>query len=171
MRDPPIETEQLRIRPFTTADVAKLVALFRDRAVAQYVGDGSALSEADASLWVRRSRANIDRYGYGTGAVVERASGEMVGWAGFARPEDAPEEIIYGFDRERWGRGYGHEVVAAMLALADGFLRMEEVRATVDSANAVSIRLLTKHGFVLTQRGYRGEPGTDLYVRRSSARR
>ncbi|WP_198152612.1 GNAT family N-acetyltransferase [Tsuneonella dongtanensis] len=159
-----LETERLSIRPFEPADEPLLVALFQDPMVARFVGDGSPLSPEDAALWVRRSRENLATFGYGTGAVVERASGELVGWAGFARPGDGSEEIIYGLAARHWGKGYGSEIVDALVAFAAA-QGVAPVRATVDRANAGSIAILEKRGFRLAATDYGGEDGCCLFVR------
>jgi len=157
-----ILTERLIIRPFEAADVEPLVRLFADPLVHRFVGDGLPLPIDQAELWVERSRENLDRHGYGTGAVVERATGAMIGWAGFARPGDRSEEIIYGLAQDRWGRGHGREILDALLAVAEA-RGIAPVRATVDPANHASIRLLERAGFRLIERAHRGDVDSDLY--------
>lgn len=158
-----IVTGRLNIRRFVRSDAEALVGLFEEPRVHRFVGDGVALSIDDARLWVERSRENIDRFGYGTGAVVERGSSTLIGWAGFARPGDGSEEIVYGLAPERWGRGYGSEIVAALLRFAEE-RGIAPVRATVDPNNCASIRLLDRAGFRLVEKHYRGQGHTNLYV-------
>lgn len=164
-----LETGRLIVRPFEKADAPALVALFSDERVARFVGEGEALAPDDAALWVERSNANLRQFGYGTGAVIERASAGLIGWAGFARPPGDFEEIIFGLDVAHWRRGYGRELVAALLDYADHHLRADTVRATVDPANDASIRLLTGHGFVLAEQNYRGAGDCALYIRTGRA--
>jgi RimJ/RimL family protein N-acetyltransferase len=162
-----LETPRLLVRPFRVADVARLVALFADPAVAQFVGDGQPLSEEDASLWVSRSTENLARHGYGTGAVIRRKDHAMIGWAGFARPQEGPEQVIYGLDAAHWRQGYGKEILKALIDFADE-RGHASVWATVDPANTASIRLLDQEGFVLVERGHQGDPDSDLYQRRAA---
>ena len=56
------------------------------------------------ALWIERSRANVARHDSGTGALVDPATGKLVGWAGIGRPEGDPPEIIYGFAGTQWRR-------------------------------------------------------------------
>ncbi|MDP5278940.1 GNAT family N-acetyltransferase [Sphingomonas sp. DG1-23] len=151
-----LATARLRVRPFAMDDRDALVALFADPRVARHVDDGQPLAAADAQLWIVRSRANLARHGYGTGAVVERASGTLIGWAGFARPEGGEQEIIYGLAADRWGRGYGRELLDALLRFAEA-RGIDPVKATVDPANATSIHLLRSSSFERA----RGNPGED----------
>lgn len=164
IRQGTLETARLIVRPFIASDAPRLVEIFADPNVARYVGDGQPLSPTDADRWVINSAANLARFGYGTGAVVEKDSGQVIGWAGFARPDDGQEEIIYGFARPFWNKGYGRELLSALVAFA-AERGIDPLRATVDPENLISIRLLTAHGFSRVISGYGGDPDTDLYVR------
>lgn len=155
-------TPRLAVRPFSHSDVPELVKLFADSEVRRFVGDGEPLDPETASTWVTRSAENLERFGYGTGAVVERASASVIGWAGFARPEYGGEEIIYGFARQYWRKGFGGELVRALVRFAEE-QGMSEVRATVDPDNAGSIALLVGEGFRLSERAHKGDPHSDLY--------
>lgn len=158
-----LETPRLRVRPFEPDDAEQLVALFADPRVARFVGDGLPLSPDQAQAWVRTSAANLERFGYGTGAVVDKAGGPLIGWAGLARPPQDAEEIIYGLEAARWGQGYGRELLEALVRFAAD-RGLEPVRATVDRLNAASVHLLVSNGFRRAIRDY-GEAGTDLYLR------
>lgn len=140
-------SERLLVRPFEPDDAAALVALFADPQVARWVDTGQPLPRAEAELWIERSRENLARHGYGTGAVIERATGALIGWAGFARPEDGPEQIIYGLAQAHWRRGLGRELVAALVAYARDVVGKDRVVATVHPANMVSARILADAGF------------------------
>ncbi|MEP5938866.1 MAG: GNAT family N-acetyltransferase [Erythrobacter sp.] len=159
-----LETARLLIRPFETGDIPDLIALFADPKVAQYVGDGGPLPEDEAILWVRKSRENLAHHGYGTGAIVKREGGPLIGWAGFARPETGGEEIIYGLAAEHWRQGFGTEILLGLLKFADT-KGIAPVLATVDPDNHVSSQLLLKHGFEFVEHNHGGDPDSDLYRR------
>lgn len=161
MPDAVLRTARLTFRPFAPEDLDDLARIVADPEVMRFVGEGVTLDRATAALWIARSRDNVARYGYGTGAVVETATNRMVGWAGFARPEGEPEEVVYGFARAAWGRGYATEILAGLVAYAFGELRMTEIRATVDPDNAVSRRVLARAGFHAMESG---EPDVVLMV-------
>lgn len=160
-----IQTARLTIRPFEIEDAPILVAIFADSLVSQFVGDGQALSSENADLWVANSRANLERYGYGTGAVIARANGQLIGWAGFARPQDGPEQLIYGLSAAQWRQGFGGEILQVLVDFADR-RGIDPLFATVDPLNSVSIYLLTQHDFQLTEQAYGGGADTDLYQRK-----
>jgi len=158
------ETLRLRFRRFEPDDLNELARISADPEISRFVGDGEPLSRADTRQWIENSRGNVERFGYGTGAVVLRDDGRLIGWAGFARPPGEPEELIYGLDRPWWGQRYGTELVDGLCAWALGTLGLTEVRATVNPANTASIALLTRRGFRLADDCYHGEPETHLYV-------
>lgn len=156
-------TERLTFRPFHPDDRDSLVHVQSDPLLCQYVGDGSLLSPEIADLWIKTSRENVRRFGYGTGAVTLNQTGELIGWAGFSRPEGQAEEIIYGFARKYWRQGFGSEILAALISYAKEQTELTVLNASVDSQNAASRALLTKHRFKLTHRDYLGDVGCDLY--------
>lgn len=157
-------TERLLFRLFEPADAAELERISADELTRRYVGDGSVLSREQCEQWIRNSRDNVSRHGYGTGAVVLRESGALIGWAGMARPGDGTEEVIYGLDRDYWGRGLGTELLGGLVAWARDTLSLPELRATVAMQNDASIRMLRKFGFALRDGCHDGDPETHLYV-------
>ncbi len=84
-------------------------------------------------------------------------------WAGIARPEDGPEELIYGLEFSAWGKGLGTELLVGLLRWAGESLGKEELRATVYPANKASVAMLLKQGFVLADDCYLGDANSWLY--------
>jgi RimJ/RimL family protein N-acetyltransferase len=89
--------------------------------------------------------------GWGSWTVVRRADGLVVGTLGFFGPPAAaadgvPEtEVGYGLVAEARGVGIATEALLALLAEVDR--RAVRLRASVDPANAASLRVLAKAGF------------------------
>ena len=164
LRDAPLETARLLVRRLRPDDIDWMVALFADPEVARFVDDGAAMSRANAGLWVTRSNENIDLYGYGTGAVIAKAGGAAIGWAGVARPGDGSEEIIYGLARSHWGRGLAGEIVDALVDIVSA-RGVRAIRATVARDNRASVALLVRRGFRVAERDHGDDAGVDLYVR------
>ena len=98
---------------------------------------------------IERYIAMHERLGYAYWAVVERATGELVGEGGLkpVGDEGSELEIGYAFRASSWHRGYATEVALAVLGEAFGALRLERVVATVHAANAGSRHVLAKLGF------------------------
>ena len=159
------ETERLIFRRFELEDLDGLAEITADEEVNRYVGNGPITRERTRE-WIEKSRHNITQFGYGTGAVIEKETGNLIGWAGIGRPADdnGLEEVVYGFDRPYWRRGLGSELLAGLIAWSRDSLGLDELRATAYPQNAVSIKLLRRQGFVLVDDCYKGDPDTQLYI-------
>ncbi len=152
-------------RPFFPEDVDALAVIVGDAETVRFVDDGQPLSWEGSELWIQKSRENVQRFGWGTGAVVELATGRLIGWGGFARPEGQPEEIIYGFAAECHGKGLGTELVQGLVAYAVETLGLPEIRATLHPDNARSARILERAGFVRSESAM---PSSHLWMLRVS---
>lgn len=140
------QTPRLLLRPFTLDDELALVGLFADAQVMRF-GDGSQASEW-TQAWLRRALANYEQHGYGPWAVVEKGSGDLIGYCGlFDYPDinGRPEvEIGYRLARAYWGRGYATEAVCAARDYAFGALGLTRLIALIDPANVASIHVAEK---------------------------
>lgn len=154
-----LETPRLVIRQFTPDDAPSLYELDSDPAVVRYVG-GRSCSDVEAY----RDRISTIYAGYygryaslGVWAVIERVSGEFLGWvclrpahdyryaaeAQFAADE---AELGYRLRQSAWGRGYATE--ASQAVIARGW-DTEPIAAVVSSAlrdNRASWRVMEKCG-------------------------
>ena len=151
-------------RKFETSDLNRLAEISAEKEGSKYVGDGEPLTREITELWIARSKLNVDKFQYGTGAIVERETGELIGWAGFSRPEGQPEEIIYGLTQSRWGLGLGSELLKALIAYAQHELGHRTIRATVDPRNTASIKMLVRQKFELIDNCYQGDPESHLFI-------
>jgi [ribosomal protein S5]-alanine N-acetyltransferase len=111
---------------------------------------GYLVSDDVSPAWLERLRASRDadpwQHGFG---VVERASGLVVGAAGFKGPPDdlGVVEIAYGVVPSREGRGYATEAAGALVQFASADARVRRIIAhTLPERNA-STKVLTKCGF------------------------
>lgn len=159
-----LETERLILREWTLDDAPALFEICRDAEVMLYIGTGKPYTTLDeAEKFLRWAVAYQKENGFCRWAVVEKASGKIVGSCGFAYPHETPEiELGYLFDRAVWGKGFATE--AARAALSYGFekLGFREIIAITDLENTASQRVLEKIGFA--QRGVEKIDGEDNLV-------
>lgn len=162
------ETDRVICRPFEAKDFDDLLALQNDPEVYQYVGDGQPLPPDQVTLWINRSRENIEKNGFGTGAIVRKNDDQLIGWAGYVRPEGEEVEIIYGLSPTEWGKGLGTEIAQGLVDAARDRYKIWPLHATVDPENGRSISLLKKVGFELFAKT-KDEDGldTDIYQLRA----
>ena len=144
------ETPRLVGRRLEPQDLEPMLAVYGDLEAMLFVGDRTALGRADCERWLAVTAENYEKRGYGMFALVERATGEVVGFAGLVHPGGQAEaEIKYALLRSAWGRGLATEAARALLEFARA-RGLPEVIATVDEEHRVSQRVLAKAGM---QRG------------------
>ncbi len=103
-------------------------------------------------LWKMRSfqlASAPDDAGWITGAIVDRASGQAVGCAGFHGPPDTAGmvELGYSVDPDFRRRGYARAALELLLARATSEPAVRRVRATISPENEASINLVLQYGF------------------------
>ena len=143
---PPLVTERLELRRFTAADLEPLLAVFGDPAVMRYVGvERRPLTADEVRGLLTSAEEHWARHGFGTLAVVERATGQVLGEAGLQVLEAGPDIELTGTPgRAAWGLGYATEGARALLRWAFAGLRLPRVVAVADPENTASLRVLEK---------------------------
>jgi [ribosomal protein S5]-alanine N-acetyltransferase len=142
------ESDRLIVRRIAADDLAAMVAVYGDPETVRYVGDSKPLDAEGCRRWIEITDQNFERRGYGMVAIVERESGEVIGFAGIVHPGQQLEaELKYALRRDRWGRGYAFEVVVGLVRYAREAWGVGSIIATVDPDNAASQRVLAKAGF------------------------
>jgi RimJ/RimL family protein N-acetyltransferase len=139
----PIETERLRLRPLTAADVPAFVRLFRHDwdAVKQTGRMPYPVTEAAMRRWIARHLEASSR----TFLMTRKRDGAPLGGVGFGGTGDV-HELGYALGRLYWGQGYATEGVLAMVTYA-GALGLRALEAFTFVENPASARVLDKAGF------------------------
>ena len=105
--------------------------------------------------------ADWERDGLGYAAVVDRATGEVIGWAGL-RHKDADTSslnLYYRLAHARLGAGLGREIARAVVAWGVEHRPNALVTAMVDAVNVASMRTVVSAGLVrVGTRRIKGEP-------------
>ncbi|WP_148616005.1 GNAT family N-acetyltransferase [Nocardioides rubriscoriae] len=146
---PTLPTARLRLRPFTDADAADLVALHSDATVLRYWDSPPWRDPARAEVFLATCR-RVAEEGSGIRLVVAHGSdGAFLGWCGVSgwNPDFRSARLTYCLRERAWGQGYATEAARALLAWAFDTLPLNRVQAEVDTRNAASARVLEKLGF------------------------
>jgi RimJ/RimL family protein N-acetyltransferase len=143
-----IETERLSLRPFTLDDAEAWLPLISIPEIIRFTGDTPAQSVDEARELLRtRPLRDYAVYGHGRLAVIEKASGRLVGFCGFKFVVELGEvDIGYRFLPDCWGKGYATESTAALMAHGRRAHGIGRVVATVHPDNPASGRVLEKLG-------------------------
>jgi RimJ/RimL family protein N-acetyltransferase len=143
-----LETERLILRPFTLDDAEAWLPLISLPEIIRYTGDVPATSvdEARESLRTRPLR-DYQVHGYGRMAVIEKASGRLVGFSGLKYVAELRDvDIGYRFLPDCWGKGYATESARPLMEQGWKQLGLKRIVGTVHPGNPASGRVLEKLG-------------------------
>ena len=149
-----LDTERLFLRHFNRLDGDAIYGVFGDEEVMHF-SDGVQTREW-VDTWLRTC---LERYyqtwGFGPYGVVERLSGDVIGYCGlfyFTDVNGRPEvEIGYRLARSAWGQGFATEAAGAVRDYAFNNLGMKRLIAIIDPANIASIHVAEKIGMQYEQ--------------------
>ena len=160
--DFPLETERLLIRPIRPEDAEQLHVVYGDPDVMRCIPSGPADSLDTTRQRVARYIDYQDRYGHSLWAIVEKASGRVVGDCGLFPVEGrGPEvEVAYRLARAVWGRGYATQAAAACLGYGFDRLGLDRIIAITDPDHWASRRVMEKLG--MTYAGTRAFYGREM---------
>lgn len=154
-----LETERVRLRPFTRADLDNLYELDSDPEVMRFITGGIPTPRdviRDRTL-PRFLRPDARFAGYDFWAAIERSTGRFLGWFEFRpRQPDGTDEVELGYRlrRDAWGQGYATEVARALIDTGFRELGVRRVVASTAAENRASRRVMEKAGMTLV-RAYR----------------
>ena len=136
-----LRTERLDLRRPTPAYLDDYVRLHTDPRTYAH----SPAGMPDASRCAERLDGDVvdwARDGLGYAAVIDRVSGEVIGWAGLRRKDTEPlaANLYYRLAHDRIGGGLGRELARALVSWAAEHEPDLTVTAMVDHSNAVSAR-------------------------------
>ena len=144
-----VETDRLVVRQFRLSDADAMNRVFGETEVMRF-GDGVQTPEW-VHDWLRHRLENYrQKSGIGPWAVIEKSSGETIGYCGLFYFPDVcgqPEtEIGYRLALPYWGRGYATEAARAVRDYAFNILCLPRLIAMIDPQNVASIRVAEKLG-------------------------
>ncbi|MEM9548395.1 MAG: GNAT family N-acetyltransferase [Bacteroidota bacterium] len=139
------ETKRLILRELNLSDSIHFFKLNSNPEVLKYTGDSPFSSISDAESFLK-NYSDYKINGFGRWAVIEKESGDFLGWCGLKLNEENFIDLGFRFFEKYWGKGYATESAKASLAVGFLDLNINEIigRAAVD--NKASIRVLEKIG-------------------------
>jgi [ribosomal protein S5]-alanine N-acetyltransferase len=143
-----LTTARLLLRRFTPADIPAYAAIRGQPEVARFLPRRAGVSpEQVAADTIAVFEQCWQTHGYGPWAVIETASGRLVGHHGLRfLPEFAETEILYAFDRAVWGRGLAIEGAVAARDYAFAVLGLDRIIAIALPDNHASPKVMTGAG-------------------------
>jgi len=149
MEIPTVETERLRLRPWTDADREPFAELNGDPDVMRYMR--RRLDRADSDALLDRIVEGWATNGLGLWAVERRLDERFIGFVGLSRPSfDAPfmpaVEVGWRLARDAWGLGYATEGGRASLRYGFEEIGLEEIVSLTSVINERSRRVMERLG-------------------------
>lgn len=147
-----IETERLILRDFAQSDLPEWYAILSDGEVMRYLPElkvdslaGAARNLDDAVT--EASRPNREKCFF---AVIERASGALVGSVGYTVEASLADGkrvgLGYFYRKESWGKGYATEAARAVVAFAFTRDTVVKIESGCLKENAASERVMRNVG-------------------------
>jgi ribosomal-protein-alanine N-acetyltransferase len=141
-----LETNRLRLRELTLSDAQNFFQLNLDPDVLRYTGD-VAFENTKASETFLRNYADYQTNGYGRWAVIDKSSGEFLGWCGLKfTPAKNETDIGFRFFKKHWNKGYASESAKACLDYGFSKLQLQTIIARAMIENKASVKVLEKIG-------------------------
>lgn len=144
-----LTTERCHVRETGAEDLDAFYEIYAEPSVTRYT-EGLYPERAQEEAWLKDYTENMYYfYNYGVWTICHKATGQVIGRAGFSNREgyEDPElGFVIGVPWQR--QGYATEVCRALLRYGREELGFERVQMLVMPENRVSIRLAEKLGFL-----------------------
>jgi RimJ/RimL family protein N-acetyltransferase len=145
---PSIETARLFLRVYNPEDLDARHAIRNDPDVYRYFPPYySPPTKEKAREGIAGSIRGWREKGFGEFAVLEKISGELIGYCGLMSLDKSEEiEIYYGFPKKYWGKGFATEAARAVLKFAFDEAKLSQVVGVTNPKNIASQKVLQKIG-------------------------
>jgi ribosomal-protein-alanine N-acetyltransferase len=160
-----VETNRFYLRDITEGDAADLYRLDSDPRVQIYLGNKTVKSIHEIHKMIQGIHRQYEKHGIGRWAVIQKDSGQFLGWAGLKKVMETVNgysnhyDLGYRLLPEYWGQGVASECASASLIYGFTRLSLQVIYAAAHFENMASNRILVKNGFQETgQFEYFGAP-------------
>jgi len=154
-----VETERLRIRKITNADVQGLSKVLADPKVMKYSTVG-VHTEEQILKYVANCQKQYNLNGFGHWAIYDSANTEFIGVCGLNKHELESEDVVhinYRLAANHQGKGYAIESTLGVLDFAKNSLNLASVYALIEPENISSVKVVNRTGFkFITSSDFRG---------------
>lgn len=147
-----IETDRFFIRPLVAEDANGIFELDSNPKAHTYLGKNPIKILAEAENVVRFIQKQYKELGIGRWAIIEKTTGNFVGWTGFKYITEPINNHVNYYDlgyrliERYWGKGIATETAKACLKYGFEVLKLNEVYGICDIKNTASKNILQKCG-------------------------
>lgn len=147
-----LETPRLLLRPLAESDADGMFELDSDPEVHKYLGNKPIKTLQEAKDVISFIHRQYTDNGIGRYAVIEKVSGNFIGWSGLkfmttiVNGKTHYYDLGYRLIPSYWGKGYATESAIAWRDHAFSSMNIEKLFGTANVENAASNRILQKTG-------------------------
>mgnify|MGYP000468792821 FL=1 len=150
-----LETEKLILREIQESDVDGMFELDSNRNVHLYLGNSPITTKKEAEININFIKQQYKERGIGRFAVIEKSSGNFIGWSGLKLNSGEKEalndvqnfiDIGYRFIPKYWRKGYGLESAITCLKYGFNTMKYNSIYGAADIKNIGSNKILQKIG-------------------------
>ncbi len=147
-----LETERLILRELRETDIEPFFEMDSDPAVHKYLGNNPIKTLEHALENINHIRRQYVDLGIGRWAVIEKSSGNFIGWSGLKLITQEWNRHInfhdvgYRLIPKYWGKGYATESCKAALEFGFNTMKLSEIIGTANQENKASRAVLEKCG-------------------------
>lgn len=145
---PTLETERLVLRKVKPGDKRDIFDYASDEEITRYTVWYSHRSLLDTQLFLDSVLAQYRRHDVAPWGVVDKATGKLIGTAGYISWDtvNAKAEVGYVLSRLYWNRGYMTEAVGRIVSFGFEHMDLVRIEARCHPANIGSARVMEKCG-------------------------
>lgn len=160
------ETARLLLRPPKVEDLEPFVEIHEHPDVVRFLtGIGPATGRVASWRLLALLIGHWHLRGYGQWAVVEKATGELIGRVGLWNPEGWPGiELGWVIKRSRWDNGFATEGARAAADFAFAEIGADRIISMIQPDNPRSIRVANKIGETFTESRLFNGQQLDVYA-------
>lgn len=141
-----LETPRLHLRQFMPEDALVFFLLNADEEVIRYTGDRAFRSVGESLALIEGYRQYAD-YGLGRLVMIEKSSGEVIGWCGLKYlVEENEVDIGYRIFKRFWNQGFTTEAAQACLKFGFQVKGLNSIIGRANASNIASIKVFDKLG-------------------------
>jgi len=151
------ETSRLILRDIELLDAKDLLEMDLDERVTKYIGQNPISNIEEANNVVQFILNQYTKNGVGRWAVIEKQSGDFLGWTGLKLHDEMENNHInfydlgYRFKYTHWNKGFATEASTACMKIGFDQMKLQEIIAMVHPENLASMNVVEKCGFKLIE--------------------
>ncbi len=150
-----LETDRLILRDLLETDLEGIFELDSNQLVNKYLGNNPVKTKKQSADIIKFIHKQYKNLGIGRLAVIEKTSGDFIGWSGLKLNTGEKEalngktefyDVGYRFIPRYWGNGYATESALATLDFGFKSLNLETICGAAEIEDIASHKVLQKIG-------------------------